>query len=126
MKQIIYTKKAPHPVGPYSQAMKVGDMLYCSGQIPIDPATNEVVKTSIEQQTELAMKNVGAVLDEAGLGYQNVIKTTIFLTDMATFPKVNGVYETYFKENPPARSCVAVRELPKGVDVEIEVLASYL
>jgi 2-iminobutanoate/2-iminopropanoate deaminase len=125
MKQIIYTKNAPHPVGPYSQAMKVGDMLYCSGQIPIDPKTNEVVKTSIEQQTELAMNNVGAVLKEAGLGYQNVVKTTIFITDMSTFPKVNGVYEKFFKENPPARSCVAVKELPKGVDVEIEVLASF-
>ncbi len=126
MKKIIYTKSAPHPVGPYSQAMKVGDMLYCSGQIPIDPKTNEVIKTSIEQQTELVMNNVGAVLKEAGLGYQSVVKTTIYLTDMATFPKMNAVYEKFFKENPPARSTVAVRELPKGVDVEIEVLATYL
>lgn len=126
MKQIIYTKSAPHPVGPYSQAIKVGDMLYCSGQIPIDPATNEVVKTSIEQQTELCMSNVGAVLKEAKLGYQNIVKTTIFITDMTHFPKVNGVYGKYFEENPPARSCVAVKELPKGVDVEIEVLASFI
>lgn len=101
-------------------------MLYCSGQIPIEPQTNEVVKQSIEQQTELVMKNVGAVLKEAGLGYGNIIKSTIFITDMANFPKMNSVYEKYFKENPPARSCVAVKELPKGVDVEVEVLASFL
>lgn len=126
MKEIIYTTNAPHPVGPYSQALKVGDMLYCSGQIPIDPITNEVVKESIEQQTELVMKNVGAVLKEAGLGYSNIIKSTIFITDMANFPKMNSVYEKYFKENPPARSCVAVKELPKGVDVEVEVLASFI
>lgn len=125
MKEIIYTKNAPEPVGPYSQAIKLGNMLYCSGQIPINPKTNLVEKGTIEAQTELAMQNVGAVLAAAGLGYSHIVKTTIFISDMAHFPKLNSVYEKYFKENPPARSCVAVKELPKSVDVEIEVLASF-
>lgn len=125
MKQIIFTKNAPLPVGPYSQAVRVGDTLFCSGQIPIDPKTNEVFRGTVEEQTELALKNVGAVLDEAGLDFNNVVKTTIFISDMSMFPLVNGVYEKVFSESPPARSCVAVKELPKSVDVEIEVLASY-
>ena len=125
MHEIIKTDKAPAPVGPYSQAIKVGNMLYCSGQVPINPETNEVELGTIPEQTTLVMKNVGAVLSEAGLDYKNIVKTTIFLSDMGNFAAMNEVYATYFSENPPARSCVAVKTLPKNVDVEIEVLAVY-
>ncbi len=123
MKKIIYTKKAPHPVGPYSQAVQVGSTVYCSGQISINPETNEVFTGDIKVQTEMVMKNIGAVLQEAGLNYSNIFKTTIFLTNMADFTSVNEVYANYFKENPPARSTIAVAGLPKGVNVEIEVIA---
>lgn len=125
MKKIIFTENAPAPVGPYSQAVQFGNILFCSGQIPINPKTNEVIKGSIEEQTELAMQNVGEVLKAAGLGFEDIIKTSIFITDMSNFPKVNGVYAKYFEEAPPARSTVAVRDLPKGVDVEIEVTAGF-
>lgn len=122
-KEIIYTKNAPEPVGPYSQAIKVGNFLYCSGQIPINPETGEVIKGSVTEQAELALSNMKAVLTEAGLSTSNVIKTAVFLTDMSTFSEFNEVYSKYFNEGKPARSCVAVKELPKGVDVEIEVIA---
>lgn len=125
MKKIIFTESAPAPVGPYSQAVQFGQMLYCSGQIPINPKTNEVVKGSVEEQTELVMENVGAVLRAAGLGFEDVIKASIFITDMSNFPRINEVYAKYFPEVAPARSCVAVKELPKGVDVEIEVIAGF-
>lgn len=125
MKKIIFTESAPAPVGPYSQAVQFGQVLFCSGQIPINPKTNEVLKGSIEEQTELAMNNVGEVLKAAGLGYEDIIKTSIFITDMSQFPKVNEVYAKYFPETAPARSCVAVKELPKSVDVEIEVIAGF-
>lgn len=125
MKKIIFTDKAPAAVGPYSQAIQFGSTLFCSGQIPIDPATNELLKGSIEEQTEQVMKNVGEVLKAAGLGYEDVIKASIFITDMSNFPRINDVYAKYFPENPPARSCVAVKELPKSVDVEIEVIAGF-
>ena len=125
MKKIIFTETAPAPVGPYSQAVQFGQVLFCSGQIPIDPKTNEVLKGSIEEQTELVMENVGAVLKAAGLGFEDVIKTSIFITDMGNFPRINQVYAKYFPEVAPARSCVAVKELPKSVDVEIEVLAGF-
>ena len=123
MKKIILTKNAPAPVGPYSQAVMIGDFLFCSGQIAIDPKSNEVMKIDIQGQTKLVMENVNALLKESGLGFQNIVKTTIFLTDMADFAKVNEIYAGYFKENPPARSTVAVRELPKGLNVEVEVIA---
>ena len=123
MKKIIYTKNAPHPVGPYSQAVQMGSTVYCSGQISINPETNEVFTGDIKVQTEMVMKNIGAVLQEAGLNYSNIFKTTIFLTNMADFAAVNEVYANYFKENPPARSTIAVAGLPKGVNVEIEVIA---
>ena len=123
MKQVIHTQDAPAALGPYSQAIAFGNLLFCSGQISIDPKNNEVMKGDISAQAKLVMENIGAVLKAAGVGYQNIVKTTIFLTDMADFAKVNEIYGTYFKENPPARSTIAVASLPKGVNVEIEVLA---
>ena len=123
MKQVIFTKEAPAAVGPYSQAISFGNLLFCSGQISIDPKNNEVMKGDASAQAKLVMENIGAVLKAAGVGYQNIVKTTIFLTDMADFTKVNEIYGSYFKENPPARSTIAVAGLPKGVNVEIEVLA---
>jgi len=123
-KKIHETKNAPAPIGPYSQAVEVGGFLFCSGQIAIDPATGELNNGTVAEQTELVMKNVGAVLEAAGYSFDNVVKTTIFLTDMADFPAVNEVYGRYFKSAPPARSTVAVAGLPRGVKVEIEVVAS--
>lgn len=124
MKKVILTKNAPAPIGPYSQAMQVGNLLFCSGQIPLDPVTGEVHTGDVKGQAELVMKNIEAVLKEAGAGFQNVIKTTIYLTSMSDFQAVNEVYGRYFPEAPPARSTVAVAGLPKGVNVEIEVLAA--
>ncbi len=123
MKKVIMTPNAPKPVGPYSQAVFAGQTLYCSGQIAIDPKTNEVIKGSVQEEAELVMKNIGAVLKESGLGYEHIIKTTIFLIQMSDFAAVNEVYGKYFKTDPPARSTIAVKELPKGVQVEIEVVA---
>lgn len=123
-KKIIETSHAPAPIGPYSQAVQLGSLLFCSGQVAIDPATNQVVLGSITEQTTLVMKNIEAVLKQAGVTFQNVVKTTIFLTDMKDFPAVNEIYGSYFKVQPPARSTVAVSGLPKGVQVEIEVIAS--
>lgn len=124
MKKIIYTKKAPHPVGPYSQAVQMGPVLYCSGQISINPETNEVFTGDIKTQTEMVMKNIEAVLTEAGMKFSDIFKTTIFLTNMGDFAQVNEVYSKFFSENFPARSTIAVAALPKGVNVEIEVMAS--
>lgn len=123
MKKVIITKNAPNPVGPYSQAILLGDMLYCSGQISINPETNEVFTGDIKIQTEMVMKNISAVLKEAGFDFSNVFKTTIFLTSMADFAQVNEVYARSFSANFPARSTIAVSGLPKGVNVEIEVIA---
>lgn len=123
MKKIIETANAPKPVGPYSQAVQQGPFLFCSGQISIDPKTDEVLRGSVESQTQLVMKNIEAVLKEAGCDFSHVVKTTIFLTDMNDFAQVNSVYSKYFTSAPPARSTVAVAGLPKGVQVEIEVLA---
>lgn len=123
-KEIIVSQNAPAPVGPYSQAVKVGGLLFCSGQIAIDPVTNEVFKGDVRLQTERIMKNIDAVLKAAGAGFANVVKTTIFLTDMNDFTAVNEVYAKSFTGAPPARSTVAVSALPKGVTVEIEVVAS--
>lgn len=118
----ISTDKAPAAIGPYSQAIIAGDMLYASGQIPIDPATGEITGDDITAQAQQAMKNVGAILNEAGTDYTHVVKTTCFLADMADFAAFNAVYEKYFTEKP-ARSCVAVKELPKSVLCEVEVIA---
>lgn len=123
MKKIIVTKKAPAPVGPYSQAVEANGFLFCSGQIAINPETNQVLQGGIPEQTELVMKNISAVLEEAGLNFGNVVKTTIFLTNMSDFPVVNEIYAKAFPSTPPARSTVAVAGLPKGVQVEIEVIA---
>jgi 2-iminobutanoate/2-iminopropanoate deaminase len=123
MKKVILTTKAPAPIGPYSQAVMAGNTLYCSGQIPIDPASGQVFTGDIKGQAELVMKNIEAVLKEAGVGFQNIVKTTIYLTSMNDFAAVNEVYGRYFTELPPARSTIAVAALPKGVNVEIEVLA---
>lgn len=123
MKKVIMTPHAPKPVGPYSQAVLVGQTLYCSGQIAIDPKTNEVLKGSVKEEAELVMKNIGAVLKESDMSYDNIIKSTIFLINMGDFATVNEVYGQYFKTDPPARSTISVKELPKGVQVEIEVVA---
>lgn len=118
----IHTEKAPAAIGPYSQAITAGGFLFASGQIPIDPATGEISGTTIEEQAEQAIKNAGAILAEAGADYANVVKTTCFLADMQDFTAFNGVYEKYFT-GKPARSCVAVKQLPKNVLCEVEVMA---
>jgi 2-iminobutanoate/2-iminopropanoate deaminase len=123
MQTIIKTDLAPTPVGPYSQAVKAGPFLFCSGQIAIDPKTNQVVLGSVQDQAELVMKNIEGVLKAAGVNWSQIVKTNIFLLTMDDFPKVNEVYGRYFPNNPPARSTIAVAALPKGVSVEIEVTA---
>jgi 2-iminobutanoate/2-iminopropanoate deaminase len=123
MKKIILSQNSPAPIGPYSQAVESMGFIFCSGQIPLDPKTGEMVLTDIKVQAELVMKNIEALLQTANLGFANVVKTTIYLTNMADFAAVNEVYGRYFKQNPPARSTVAVAALPKGANVEIEVLA---
>ena len=123
MKKVIATTNAPAAIGPYSQAIEYNGMVYASGQIPVNPATGEVESDNIEGQADQSLKNVGAILKEAGLDYSNVIKTTCFLADIADFAKFNEVYGRYFKEEAPARSCVAVKDLPKGVLCEVEVIA---
>ncbi len=123
MKTIISTKKAPAAIGPYSQAVEVNGMIYTSGVIPIDPATNELVEGDIVIQAKQAIGNLAALLKEAGSSCDNVIKTTVFIKDMNDFAKVNQVYAEFFKENCPARSCVEVARLPKDVLIEIEAIA---
>ena len=122
MFKTISTDKAPAAIGPYSQAKIAGDTLYASGQIPINPATGNVEAEGIEAQAEQAIKNVGEILKAAGTDYASVVKTTCFLADMGDFAAFNAVYEKYFTEKP-ARSCVAVKSLPKGVLCEVEVIA---
>ncbi len=122
MKKIIYTKKAPEPVGPYSQAVEVNGTLYISGQIPVNPETGEIPAT-IEEQTRQVMENIKAILEEAGYSFDDVVKSTVLLTDMGNFKAMNTVYAEYYKENPPARAAFAVRDLPLGVLVEIETIA---
>lgn len=122
-KVMIETTDAPKPIGPYSQAVQYGNLLFCSGQVAIDPKVGDVVAKDVEGQTLQVMKNLEAVLKEAGLGFSNVLKTTIFLKSMGDFPKVNAIYGEYFKSNPPARSTVEVSRLPKEVLVEIECVA---
>lgn len=124
MKKVISTQKAPAAIGPYSQGIVAGPFLYASGQIPIDPATGEIKGEDILEQTEQVMKNVGAILEEAGYCYEDVVKTTCFLADMGDFATFNGVYEKYFT-GKPARSCVAVKQLPKNVLCEVEVIAYH-
>ena len=123
MKIIINTSNAPAPIGPYNQAVLVNGSLYVSGQIAIDPETNELIMASIEEQTHQVLKNVSAILNEASFSFDDVVKTTIFLSDMSLFPKVNEIYGSYFTGEFPARETVAVAGLPKGVNVEISVTA---
>lgn len=122
MKEIILTESAPAPIGPYSQAILCGNTLYCSGQIPVEPLTGEVIQGGIEKQTEKCCINIGEVLKQADFEYDDVIKTTCFLADMNDFAAFNSVYAKYFTSKP-ARSCVAVKQLPKNCLVEIEVIA---
>lgn len=123
MKKIVSTKDAPAAIGPYSQAIRCGAMLFCAGQIPLDPQTGQIVSDDISAQTKRVLENVSAVLRAANLNFGHVVKTTIFLTSMGDFQAVNEIYAKYFKENPPARSTVEVSALPKGAKVEIEVIA---
>jgi 2-iminobutanoate/2-iminopropanoate deaminase len=121
--EVISTTKAPGSVGPYSQAIKAGDFLFASGQIPINPEKGKIVGGGIAAQAEQSMKNVGAILEAAGLSYDDVVKTTVYLTNMNFFGAVNEVYAKYFQKNLPARSCVEISKLPKDVFVEVEVVA---
>ncbi|MBL8048387.1 MAG: RidA family protein [Chthonomonas sp.] len=123
-KIVVSTDQAPGAIGPYSQAIRCGDLLFCSGQIPLTPG-GELIGGDVREQTEQVMKNIAGVLGAAGLGFENVIRTTIFLSSMDHFGAVNEVYGSRFPSDPPARSTVAVAGLPRGVDVEIEVLASF-
>ena len=124
MREIITTDKAPGAIGPYSQAIKTGGMVYCSGQIPTDPATGEFVSDDVAEQTEQVLKNLSAVLDAAGTSLGNVVKTTVFLADMGDFAAMNEVYGRYFSENKPARATVQAARLPKDARVEIECIAT--
>lgn len=123
MKSIIQTEKAPAPIGPYSQAVKAGNMLFVSGQIALDPETNQLISGGIKVEAMQVMKNLEAVLASADFSFENVVKTTIFLSDMNHFSDVNEVYGSYFKSDFPARETVAVLGLPKNVNVEISVIA---
>ena len=123
MKSIIYTENAPAPIGPYSQAVQTGNMLFISGQIPIDPETNHLISGGIRDEAKQVMQNLEALLTSAGFSFENVVKTTIFLSDMNHFADVNEVYGSYFKSDYPARETVAVLGLPKNVNVEISLIA---
>ena len=123
MANVIHTTNAPAAVGPYSQAIDCGDFVFCSGQIPLVPETGLVVEGGIEEQARQIFANIKAVLNAAGLDFCNVVKTTVFMTDLGQFATFNGIYAEYFPENPPARSCVEVSALPKGALVECEVIA---
>lgn len=122
-KQIINSDKAPAPIGPYNQAVKAGGLVFISGQIPINPATNELVTGNIKEEATLVMNNLEAILNEAKITFDHAVKTTIFLSDMSLFAEVNEIYGSYFKGDFPARETVAVKGLPKGVNVEISMIA---
>ncbi len=123
VKTVIASEEAPAAIGPYSQAIKVGDMLFCSGQIPIDPNSGELVLGSIEEQTRRVLDNLGAVLAEAGMDFTDAVRATVFMKDMDDYARINAVYAEYFSENPPARCAVEVSRLPKDVGVEISLIA---
>lgn len=124
MKKVIVTTEAPAAVGPYSQAIALGNLLFCAGQIPLDPATGELVGTDVTEQTERVCQNIAGVLKANDMTFTNVVKTTVFLTDLANFASMNAVYSKYFREPFPARSTIQVAGLPRGSQVEIEVIAS--
>jgi len=123
VKEIIETSNAPAPIGPYSQAVKVGNMYFLSGQIAIDPATGNMITDNLEAETHQVMKNIGAILTDQGMDFSNIAKTSIFLQNMGDFAEVNGIYGSYFTSDFPARETVEVAGLPKGVNVEISVIA---
>lgn len=123
-KTIINSDKAPAPIGPYSHAVKTGDLLFVSGQIPFDQATGQLITSGIQDETRMVMRNLESILTEAGINFDNVVKATIFLTDMGQFSLVNEIYGQHFTVNPPARECVQVAGLPRGVNVEISVIAT--
>ncbi|HRK55119.1 MAG TPA: RidA family protein [Cyclobacteriaceae bacterium] len=122
-KEVVYSSNAPEPIGPYSQAIMAGNTLFVSGQIPMDATSGKMISDDIIAETTQVMKNIEAILKEAGMDFSNVVKCSIFLSDMNTFPKVNETYGQYFKSNPPARETVEVRRLPKDVNVEISCIA---
>ncbi|HLZ17640.1 MAG TPA: RidA family protein [Cyclobacteriaceae bacterium] len=122
-KEVVYSANAPEPIGPYSQAIKAGNMLFISGQVAIQKSTGNTVTGNIVDETHQVMKNLSEVLNSAHMDFSHVVKSTIFLTDMNNFPKVNEVYGSYFKEQPPARETVEVSRLPKDVNVEISCIA---
>lgn len=122
-KEVVYSSNAPEPIGPYSQAIKAGNMLFISGQVAIQKPSGNLVVGNIVDESHQVMKNLGAVLSAGGMDFSHVVKTTIFLKDMNNFPKVNEVYGSYFKEQPPARETVEVSRLPKDVNVEISCIA---
>jgi len=124
MKNVIFTEKAPKAIGPYSQAIEINGMLFISGQIPIDPATSKLVEGGIREQTEQVMKNIGAILAEAGYAYADVVKSTCLLSDMDNFAAMNEVYGRYYPENSPARAAYSVVKLPLGAMIEIETIAA--
>ena len=124
-KTIIKPAKSPAAVGPYSHAVRVGDLLFCAGQIPIDPATDNLVSGDVQVQTERVLQNVKTILDDQKLTFANVVKSTVFLTDLANFAGMNEIYARHFTDNFPARSTVQVAALPKGASVEIEVVAHF-
>src|SRR5436309_10898247 len=124
MKKIISTDEAPGAIGPYSQAVRSRNLLFCSGQIPLDPKSGQIVSGDIAAQTRRVMDNIAAILRAEGLTFDNVVKTSIFLTNLSDFQTVNEIYGSYFKQDPPARSTVQVSALPKGANVEIEVVAA--
>lgn len=123
MKTVVNTSKAPAPIGPYNQAIKAGNTLYISGQIPMSTASGELVSGDISKETKQIMENIGFILEEAGYNFRDIVKTTIFLADMNDFSEVNGVYGEYFDDQAPARETVAVKTLPKNVRVEISAIA---
>ncbi|MEY2496887.1 MAG: 2-iminobutanoate/2-iminopropanoate deaminase [Verrucomicrobiota bacterium] len=123
MKKIISTTEAPAAIGPYSQAVRAGSMIFCAGQVPLDPKTAQIVSEDISEQTRRVLDNLTAVLKAEGLTMANIVKTTVFLADFGDFQKMNEVYATYFTEQPPARSTVGVSTLPKNARVEIEAIA---
>jgi len=123
MKQIINSKKAPKAIGPYSQAIKAGQLLFISGQLPVNAETGQLVQDSIEAETKQSLENIKAILEEAGAKMTDIVKTTIFIKDMNDFARVNEAYQSYFQTEPPARVCVEVSRLPKDANIEIEAIA---
>ena len=125
-KEVIISKKAPAAIGPYSPALKVGNLIFASGQISINPKTGEMIEGDIEAKTRMALENLKAVLEPYSIDIENVVKTTVFLKDMNNFSRINKIYGEYFKEKFPARSCVEVSRLPKDAEIEIEAIAFYI